>query len=55
MKERNNVKQNEYKLHDAKLDILVISTACFTAINRNIYKLFRNNGVSIEIVVPKNS
>lgn len=34
------------------IDILVISSACFTAINRNIYRLFLEEGWKIEIVVP---
>ncbi len=35
------------------LDLLVISHACFTAINRNIYSLFQDDGWSVEIVIPK--
>ena len=35
------------------LDLLVISHACFTAINRNIYSLFQEDGWSVEIVIPK--
>ncbi len=35
------------------LDLLVISHACFTAINRNIYTLFLKDGWDVEIVVPK--
>lgn len=34
------------------IDILVISSACFTAINRNIYRLFHEEEWKIEIVVP---
>lgn len=34
------------------IDILVISSACFTAINRNIYRLFLEEGWKIEIVIP---
>lgn len=35
------------------LDLLVISHACFTAINRNIYSLFQQDGWKVELVVPK--
>lgn len=35
------------------LDLLVISSACFVAINRNIYKLFSKSGYSVAIVVPR--
>src|SRR6266542_1636815 len=34
------------------IDILVISHACFTAINRNVYQLFVQDGIAIELVVP---
>jgi len=35
------------------IDLLVISHACFMGINRNIYKLFVQEGWKVEIVVPK--
>lgn len=35
------------------IDLLVISHACFTAINRNIYQLFQQDGWKVELVVPK--
>ena len=35
------------------IDILVISHACFTAINRNVYHLFQESGWKLEIVVPQ--
>jgi glycosyltransferase involved in cell wall biosynthesis len=35
------------------IDILVISHACFTAINRNVYHLFQKSGWKLEIVVPQ--
>ena len=35
------------------IDILVVSHACFTAINRNVYHLFREAGWKLEIVVPQ--
>jgi glycosyltransferase involved in cell wall biosynthesis len=34
------------------IDILVISHACFTAINRNVYHLFQQKGWKLELVVP---
>lgn len=34
-------------------DIIVISTACHTAINRNIYKEFIKEGITLRIVIPK--
>ena len=34
------------------IDLLVVSTACFTAINRNIYKLFNRPGYYVAIIVP---
>jgi len=34
------------------LDLLVLSTACHTAINRNIYKLFVEDGWSVTLVIP---
>ncbi|MFI5125157.1 MAG: hypothetical protein ACHQDF_07540, partial [Chitinophagales bacterium] len=35
------------------IDLLVVSHACFTAINRNVYHLFAGDGWKLEIVVPK--
>lgn len=35
-----------------RLDLIVVSTACFTSINRNIYKLFAQKGYSVTIIVP---
>ncbi len=35
------------------IDLLVVSHACFTAINRNVYHLFAKDGWKVEIVVPK--
>lgn len=35
------------------LDLLVVSVACYTAINRNVYKLFMNSGWSVAIIVPE--
>lgn len=35
------------------IDIVVVSHACFTAINRKIYGRFMQDGWSIELVVPK--
>lgn len=35
------------------VDLLVVSIACHTAINRNVYKLFMNAGMSVILVVPK--
>ena len=35
------------------IDIVAISHACFMAINRNIYHLLSNEGLSIELVVPE--
>lgn len=35
------------------IDLLVVSHACFTAINRNIYHLFERDGWKLELVVPK--
>ncbi|HEY4156274.1 MAG TPA: glycosyltransferase [Puia sp.] len=34
-------------------DLIVVSHACFTAINRNLYHLFEKDGWKLEIVVPK--
>lgn len=34
------------------IDILVVSNSCFTAINRNIYRLFLNEGWKIEMAIP---
>jgi glycosyltransferase involved in cell wall biosynthesis len=34
------------------LDLLVLSTACHTAINRNVYKLFVDDGWSVILVIP---
>lgn len=36
-----------------RAEIIVISTACHTAINRNIYKEFTKNGIKVVLVVPK--
>jgi glycosyltransferase involved in cell wall biosynthesis len=36
------------------LDLLVISHACFTAINRSVYHLFVKDGWKVEIVIPRN-
>ncbi len=35
------------------MDLLVVSHACFTAINRNVYQLLEKDGWNLEIVVPK--
>ena len=35
------------------VDIVVVSAACSTAINRNIYKKFKRLGMNILLVVPK--
>ncbi len=35
------------------IDILIVSHACFTAINRNVYHLFQESGWKLEIVVPQ--
>jgi glycosyltransferase involved in cell wall biosynthesis len=35
------------------VDIVVVSTACSTAVNRNIYKEFKKLGLTILLVVPK--
>jgi glycosyltransferase involved in cell wall biosynthesis len=35
------------------VDLLVISVACHTAINRNVYKLFGQVGMSVVLVVPR--
>lgn len=35
------------------IDLLVVSHACFTAINRNVYHLFAKDGWKLEIVLPK--
>lgn len=35
------------------IDLLVISHACFTAINRNVYHLFLKDDWKLELVVPK--
>ena len=48
---KNNLKRKENA--SIQLDLLVISTACFTSINRNIYKLFVRDGYSFAIVVPR--
>lgn len=37
----------------APIDMFVISTACHTAINRNVYKLFVEAGLSVVLVVPR--
>lgn len=37
----------------ASVDIVVVSIACSTAINRNIYKRFKKNGLNVLLVVPK--
>lgn len=34
------------------IDILVVSHACFTALNRSVYRTLMNSGFSVEIVVP---
>lgn len=34
------------------IDLLVISVACHSAINRKIYKIFSDEGFSVEILVP---
>ncbi len=34
------------------IDLLVVSHACFMAINRNVYQLFLNDGKKVELVVP---
>ena len=34
------------------IDILVVSHACFTAINRSVYRTLMNKGLSVEIVTP---
>lgn len=38
---------------NTQLDLLIVSTACFTAINRNIYKLFARKGYIVAIIVPR--
>src|ERR1700730_3849607 len=35
------------------IDILVISHACFTAINRNVYHIFQKDGWKLELVIPE--
>ena len=35
------------------VDIVVVSTACCTAVNRNIYKEFKKLGLTVLLVVPK--
>jgi glycosyltransferase involved in cell wall biosynthesis len=35
------------------VDIVVVSTACSTAVNRNIYKEFKKLGLTVLLVVPK--
>lgn len=35
------------------IDLLVISTSCHTAVNRNIYRKMRDGGMSVVLVVPK--
>ncbi len=35
------------------IDLLVVSHACFTAINRNVYHLFAKDGWNVEIIVPQ--
>lgn len=35
------------------LDLLVVSHACFTAINRNIYSLFIRDNWNLELVIPE--
>ena len=35
------------------IDLLVISVACHSAVNRKIYKLFVDEGYSVEILLPK--
>jgi glycosyltransferase involved in cell wall biosynthesis len=37
---------------DTTVDLLVISIACHTAINRSVYKLFEKTGMSVVLVVP---
>ena len=37
----------------ASVDIVVVSIACSTAINRSIYKKFKKNGLNVLLVVPK--
>ena len=37
----------------ASVDIVVVSIACSTAINRNIYKKFKNHGLNVLLVIPK--
>jgi glycosyltransferase involved in cell wall biosynthesis len=41
------------KFFQALIDLIVVSHACFAAINRNLYHLFVQEGVSLEIVIPK--
>ncbi len=36
-----------------EVDLVVVSTACHTAINRNVYKSFIDCGLSVLLVVPK--
>jgi glycosyltransferase involved in cell wall biosynthesis len=36
-----------------KIDLIVISTACHTAVNRKIYKEILRNGISVRLVVPE--
>lgn len=35
------------------VDIVVVSIACSTAINRSVYKEFKNHGLNVLLVVPK--
>ncbi len=44
---------NRHEIGNIQLDLVIVSTACFTAINRNIYKLFTQAGYSIAIIVPR--
>lgn len=37
---------------DNPVDLLVVSIACHTAVNRNVYKLFKRSGMSVVLVVP---
>lgn len=37
----------------SQVDMVVVSTACHTAINRAIYRLFAQSGISILLVIPK--
>jgi len=45
-------KSQSHKNISVPLDLLVLSTACHTAVNRNVYKLFVKGGWSVALVIP---